>query len=76
MPINANTAFRELGIIFFLACVGLKSGGHFLETLTHGDGLWWMALASLITILPLLLVPPAAASACCCSRPALRRRPR
>jgi len=43
---------RELGIILFLACVGLKSGDQFVATLTQGDGLKWMALASLITLIP------------------------
>ena len=32
MADDANTAFRELGIIFFLACVGLGAGGKFVET--------------------------------------------
>ncbi|MEO7934042.1 MAG: putative transporter [Chthoniobacterales bacterium] len=56
MPINANFAIRELGIVLFLACVGLHSGERFVETLVHGDGLKWMALAGIITILPLLIV--------------------
>jgi len=56
MPINANVVVRELGIVLFLACVGLHSGERFVETLVHGDGLQWMALAALITIVPLLIV--------------------
>ena len=32
MPVNANVAFRELGIVLFLACVGLKAGEKFFET--------------------------------------------
>jgi putative transport protein len=31
MPASANVAFRELGIVLFLACVGLKAGGNFLK---------------------------------------------
>ncbi|HEX8372593.1 MAG TPA: putative transporter [Chthoniobacterales bacterium] len=56
MPINANFAIRELGIVLFLACVGLHSGERFVETLVHGDGLKWMAYAGLITVVPLLIV--------------------
>jgi len=56
MPLGANLALRELGIILFLACVGLKAGSRFVEILLHGDGLLWMACASLITITPLLAV--------------------
>jgi putative transport protein len=55
MPINANTAFRELGIIFFLACVGLGAGGKFVETAFSATGLQWMALGAVVTTLPLLL---------------------
>lgn len=55
MPINANTAFRELGIIFFLACVGLGAGGKFVETAFSATGLTWMAMGAAVTVLPLLL---------------------
>ena len=47
---------REIGITLFLACVGIKSGGKFVETLLVGDGLYWMLLAALITLVPLLVV--------------------
>ncbi|MBE0532553.1 MAG: putative transporter [Rhodospirillales bacterium] len=56
MPPVANHALREFGIVLFLAVVGLKSGDRFFETLVHGDGLAWMAAASLITLVPLLVV--------------------
>jgi putative transport protein len=56
MPINANTAFRELGIIFFLACVGLGAGAKFVETAFSATGLQWMALGAAVTALPLLIV--------------------
>jgi len=56
MPPVANHALREFGIVLFLAVVGLKSGGQFFETLLDGDGLIWMASASLITVVPLVIV--------------------
>lgn len=56
MPNNANFALREIGIVLFLACVGLHSGEKFVDTLVHGDGLWWMGMATIITLVPLLLV--------------------
>ena len=56
LPIAANFMMRELGITLFLACVGIKSGDRFLATLTQGPGLYWMGLAALITIAPLLIV--------------------
>ena len=39
MPASANAAFRELGIVLFLACVGLKAGGNFFETVFSSEGL-------------------------------------
>jgi len=39
MPSTANTALREMGIILFLACVGLKAGEHFVPTLLSRGGL-------------------------------------
>jgi putative transport protein len=56
MPINANTAFRELGIIFFLACVGLGAGGSFVQTALSPTGICWMLYGIVITMLPLLAV--------------------
>jgi putative transport protein len=38
MPPSANLALRELGIVLFLAVVGLKSGGDFVDTLVRAKG--------------------------------------
>jgi len=54
MPMNANFIVREMGIVLFLACVGLNAGAKFMNTLVHGDGLKWMALTSIITVVPIL----------------------
>jgi putative transport protein len=56
MPISANFMLREIGIVLFLACVGLKSGDQFINTLTQGAGFYWMAMAGLITIVPILTI--------------------
>lgn len=56
IPASANLMMRELGIVLFLACVGLKSGDRFVPTLMQGDGFYWMALAAVITLVPLLIV--------------------
>ncbi|MDS1337872.1 transporter [Klebsiella pneumoniae] len=56
MPPSANLALRELGIVLFLAVVGLKSGGDFVAPLTQGDGLSWIAYGIFITAIPLLTV--------------------
>ena len=56
MPPSANLALRELGIVLFLAVVGLKAGGNFVETLVQGDGVLWMAFGVAITLIPLCTV--------------------
>lgn len=56
LPASANLAIREIGIVLFLACVGLASGDRFIPTLMEGDGFYWMALAALITFVPLMIV--------------------
>ena len=56
MPPSANLALREIGIVLFLAVVGLKSGGNFVQTLTEGNGLEWMGYGIFITFIPLLVV--------------------
>jgi putative transport protein len=53
---GANLVLREIGIVLFLACVGLKSGGHFLEMLFSESGLSWLGAGALLTLVPLLLV--------------------
>ncbi len=56
MPATANTALREMGIVLFLACVGLKAGEKFFPTILGQEGLVWLACAAGITLVPLLLV--------------------
>jgi putative transport protein len=56
MPVNANLAFRELGIVLFLACVGLKAGERFFATVFTGSGLTWLLTGLCITMLPTLVV--------------------
>lgn len=56
LPNSASLIIRELGIVLFLSCVGLKAGNHLMETLVNGDGVQWMVMGALITVIPLLLV--------------------
>lgn len=53
VPLSANVMMREFGIVLFLACVGLLSGESFLRAVTSTQGISWIALGALITILPL-----------------------
>jgi putative transport protein len=54
--ISANLMLREIGIVLFLASVGLTAGEKFIPTLLSGDGFIWMGYGILITLLPLLIV--------------------
>ncbi len=56
MPISANFLLRELGIVLFLACVGLRSGDRFVETLLGQGGWAWMLWGAGLTLIPLLIV--------------------
>lgn len=56
LPKSSNIILKDIGIVLFLACVGLHSGDQFVETLLKGDGFYWMACATLITLLPLLII--------------------
>jgi putative transport protein len=53
---SANLMLREIGIVLFLASVGIISGEKFIPTLTSGDGLIWMGYGAMITVLPLMIV--------------------
>ena len=56
MANSANLMLREFGLTLFLSCVGLNAGIKFFDVLLHGDGLHYMALAALITFIPLAIV--------------------
>ena len=56
MPSGANLALRELGIILFLASVGLKAGEKFIPTLVSPQGVTWLAAGFCITLIPLVAV--------------------
>lgn len=55
MPPSANLALREIGIVLFLAVVGWKAGGNFLNTLLSNDGLAWIFYGAIITFVPLMV---------------------
>ncbi|MDR1925975.1 MAG: hypothetical protein LBQ66_16525 [Planctomycetaceae bacterium] len=53
---SAVLMLREVGICLFLACVGLIAGERFVETIVSGNGLLWVGLGVIITLVPLLIV--------------------
>ena len=53
---SANLILRQLGIIIYLAGLGIDSGVHFFETVFRAEGLLWIGLGFLLTIVPVLIV--------------------
>ena len=53
---SANMMLREIGLVLFLASVGIKAGAGFLETVIQGDGLKYVYTGFLITIIPILII--------------------
>lgn len=53
---SANLMLRQLGIIIYLAGLGIDSGVHFFETVFRAEGLLWIGLGFPLTIVPVLIV--------------------
>ncbi|HNW98973.1 MAG TPA: putative transporter [Bacteroidales bacterium] len=53
---SANIMLREIGIVLFLASVGIKAGENFVTTLVSGDGFTWMGYGALITFIPVIII--------------------
>ena len=53
---SANLMLREVGLVLFLASVGIKAGENFVQTVVEGDGLLYVGIGFLITFLPLLII--------------------
>ena len=53
---SASLMLRKLGLSLYLACLGLDSGVHFFETVMRPEGLVWIGVGFLLTIVPVLLV--------------------
>lgn len=53
---SANTMLREIGLVLFLASVGIKAGEGFWDTVVRGDGLKYVYTGFIITVIPILIV--------------------
>lgn len=53
---SANLMLREIGLVLFLASVGIKAGASFWNTVADGDGLTYVWCGFLITVVPILIV--------------------
>ena len=53
---SANMMLREIGLVLFLASVGIKAGAGFWDTVVQGNGLKYVGCGFLITIIPILII--------------------
>ncbi len=53
---SANLLLREVGLVLFLAAVGLKAGAGFWDTVVSGDGVKYVWTGFLITVIPILAI--------------------
>lgn len=52
---SASMMIRDIGLVLFLASVGIKAGGNFVETVMNG-GLMYVLYGFLITTIPLIIM--------------------
>lgn len=53
---SASLMLRKLGLSLYLACLGLDAGTDFLETVVRPEGLTWIGIGFVLTIVPVLLI--------------------
>ena len=54
--VSASLMLRKLGLSLYLACLGLDAGKHFFSTVVQPQGLIWVGVGFLVTVVPLLIV--------------------
>ena len=53
---SANLMLRQLGLIIYLAGLGLSAGKDFFETVFRTEGLIWIAVSFILATVPVLIV--------------------
>ncbi len=53
---SASLMLRKLGLALYLACLGLDAGKDFLATVMRPEGLLWVGLGFVLTVLPVIIV--------------------
>lgn len=53
---SASLMLRKLGLSIYLACLGLDAGKDFLSTVIKPEGLAWVGIGFLITLVPILII--------------------
>ena len=53
---SASLMLRKLGLSLYLACLGLDAGRDFLATVVRPEGLLWIGLGFVLTVVPVVIV--------------------
>jgi Predicted permease len=53
---SANLMLRALGLSLFLACLGIRTGGDFFETVFRPEGLLWFVIGFGLTVIPIIII--------------------
>lgn len=53
---SANLMLRSLGLSMYLACLGLDAGKDFVATVMQPQALWWIGIAMIITLVPVIIM--------------------
>ncbi len=53
---SANLMLRGIGLSMYLACLGLDAGKNFFDTLVGPQGLAWIGIGAVLTIVPVLII--------------------
>ncbi|MEM6632643.1 MAG: TrkA C-terminal domain-containing protein [Bacteroidota bacterium] len=56
LPYSANLTLRQIGLIFLLATVGIRSGHTFFGTLSEGEGGWIFLAGTLVSFLTAMVM--------------------
>ena len=53
---SASLMLRKLGLSLYLACLGLDAGKDFFATVVRPEGLMWVGIGFLVTLIPVLVL--------------------
>ncbi len=53
---SASLILRKFGLSLYLACLGLEAGKDFFHTLIRPEGLMWIGIGALLTLIPIFII--------------------
>ncbi|GAB6950466.1 putative transporter [Hoylesella timonensis 4401737 = DSM 22865 = JCM 15640] len=53
---SASLMLRRMGLAMYLACLGLDAGKNFLDTVIRPEGLLWVGVGFVLTLVPVLII--------------------